>query len=474
MKGFFHARSLVRFVKITILCRPGDPIAERLENELELRGHSAASLDPVEVPFDKRLLKSDLLVLAGPPDLPGVYAGLFARANGVRVVPDPELLFRLGDAVERQELVRACKLKAPKALFGFPDVLQEYLEKRRWLFPFIVKADSGPRHLHGTVVRTPKDLKRLPPAEPVYVEQFVHGRSFEVYFVGEFVRMFKKPRLVLHEPLEVRSRRTRELREVNVPVQVHRVVSDWRAFAGLQLGKLDLVLGDVDGKYYVVGAQAFPEFRGWPGAEKLVAQALLKEVRLARYKRLREAYSYIFYMHEKCAVNEPRVRVDHGADGDFIAADQEFLFYAVHPVRVCGILMSAGFDPQHDEDLLIAALLHDVVEETTATIEDVRARFGSAVADLVEEVTKPEEVEGKMDWLRSFQFASREAKVLKMADRLDKLLDKDSTAWPFEEKKRYAENAKLIYHLCRDAHPGLAAALKKAVVAILGPGGLDF
>ena len=58
--------------------------------------------------------------------------------------------------------------------------------------------------------------------------------------------------------------------------------------------------------------------------------------------------------------------------------------YIIHPVAVAYILLELGMDT----DTLCAALLHDVVEDTAATREDVQKRFGHDVAMLVEGVTK--------------------------------------------------------------------------------------
>ena len=58
--------------------------------------------------------------------------------------------------------------------------------------------------------------------------------------------------------------------------------------------------------------------------------------------------------------------------------------YIVHPVAVAYILLELGMDT----DTLCAALLHDVVEDTAATLDDVQKRFGHDVAMLVDGVTK--------------------------------------------------------------------------------------
>ena len=58
--------------------------------------------------------------------------------------------------------------------------------------------------------------------------------------------------------------------------------------------------------------------------------------------------------------------------------------YIIHPLAVAEIVADLGLDV----DSVIAALLHDTIEDTKATHEDVAKRFGIVVADLVEAVTK--------------------------------------------------------------------------------------
>ncbi len=58
--------------------------------------------------------------------------------------------------------------------------------------------------------------------------------------------------------------------------------------------------------------------------------------------------------------------------------------FIIHPLAVSELLVDASMDA----DCVIAALLHDVVEDTDVTYEDLTAKFGKTVADLVEGVTK--------------------------------------------------------------------------------------
>jgi len=63
--------------------------------------------------------------------------------------------------------------------------------------------------------------------------------------------------------------------------------------------------------------------------------------------------------------------------------------YITHPVSVACILA----DLHMDVPTILAALLHDVVEDTDATTEDIKAEFGAQVAELVNGLTKLDKIE---------------------------------------------------------------------------------
>lgn len=82
--------------------------------------------------------------------------------------------------------------------------------------------------------------------------------------------------------------------------------------------------------------------------------------------------------------------------------------YIIHPIAVCDILVDLGMDWQS----LVAALLHDVVEDTPYTIEQLIEDFGEEVAILVDGVTK----------LGQVQINSSEAKEEQQAENIRKML----------------------------------------------------
>ncbi|KAH8404747.1 hypothetical protein KR215_012214, partial [Drosophila sulfurigaster] len=98
--------------------------------------------------------------------------------------------------------------------------------------------------------------------------------------------------------------------------------------------------------------------------------------------------------------------------------------YINHPINVSTILATeAGIN---DEGVLMAALLHDVVEDTDATFADLEQLFGDDITGLVREVTDDkslEKMERKRLQIVNAPKASRRAKLIKLADKLDNLRD---------------------------------------------------
>jgi guanosine-3',5'-bis(diphosphate) 3'-pyrophosphohydrolase len=101
--------------------------------------------------------------------------------------------------------------------------------------------------------------------------------------------------------------------------------------------------------------------------------------------------------------------------------------YVQHVVAVALILDRLGFP----EDIVIAGLLHDAVEDTDATLDDVRARFGDEVARLVafcSEVKTDSQgrkrpwIDRKRDHLEALDGAPMAARAVILADKLHNLL----------------------------------------------------
>lgn len=105
-----------------------------------------------------------------------------------------------------------------------------------------------------------------------------------------------------------------------------------------------------------------------------------------------------------------------------------------------------------DVDLLRAAVLHDVVEDTACTLSNVSATFGPRVATLVDWVTKADDREAYLTRLRS---APAEAVLVKLADRASNVQRLHTHPRPEKQRKYYAETVRTIVPLS-SAHPWFA------------------
>lgn len=139
--------------------------------------------------------------------------------------------------------------------------------------------------------------------------------------------------------------------------------------------------------------------------------------------------------------------------------DEDASPYINHPLAVANVLASeAGVT---DETLLVAALLHDTVEDTETTPDDIEALFGVAVRRLVEEVTDDKNLPKRTRKALQIEHAhnsSAAAKQLKIADKICNIRDTTNsppTTWSIERKKEYVDWADRVVAGCRGVHPEL-------------------
>ena len=146
--------------------------------------------------------------------------------------------------------------------------------------------------------------------------------------------------------------------------------------------------------------------------------------------------------------------------------DAEASPYINHPLSLARVLkLEAGVD---DIDVLVAAILHDTVEDTQTTVEELAREFGAQVAGIVAEVTddkalpKPEK---KRLQVENAPHLSPGARLVKLADKICNLrdvVDSPPAHWPMERRRAYFEWAKAVIDGLRGAHPGLEKLFDEA------------
>jgi (p)ppGpp synthase/HD superfamily hydrolase len=118
--------------------------------------------------------------------------------------------------------------------------------------------------------------------------------------------------------------------------------------------------------------------------------------------------------------------------------------YIIHPMTVA-VYMNT-YDAKVSEDLLAAALLHDVVEDCDVTLETIETEFNKKIRDLVEELTSDKkEIErvGKTVYLTEKMIKmSEDALTIKLCDRLSNM--RDSVSLPEDKIAIYTKSTSEI------------------------------
>ena len=135
--------------------------------------------------------------------------------------------------------------------------------------------------------------------------------------------------------------------------------------------------------------------------------------------------------------------------------------YINHPIALARVLSVEG--GVHERVPLLAALLHDTVEDTDSTEADLAARFGAQVAAVVMEVTDDKHLpkaRRKELQVEHAPHVSREAQLVKLADKICNLRDvasKPPSQWPLERRREYFDWGKRVIDGLRGVHPRLEA-----------------
>jgi (p)ppGpp synthase/HD superfamily hydrolase len=143
--------------------------------------------------------------------------------------------------------------------------------------------------------------------------------------------------------------------------------------------------------------------------------------------------------------------------------------YLLHVTWVAMEVMAAlRAEPGHNEDLaVLCALLHDMVEDTTVTIEEIEAQYGAAVAAGVLALSKNEalpKAEQIGDSLRRIRQQPREIWLVKLADRITNM-QPPPKHWEPAKVAAYKAEAGEILAALGEASPLLAARLAEKIAA---------
>ena len=132
--------------------------------------------------------------------------------------------------------------------------------------------------------------------------------------------------------------------------------------------------------------------------------------------------------------------------------------YINHPIALANILAKRWVI---DENVLCAAILHDTIEDTETTADELRKHFGEKITSIVLEVSDDKSLDKDIRKQLQIDHAaslSREAKLVKLADKIANITDIINTPpvnWSKERKQEYFTWAEAVVNKLRGAHQGL-------------------
>ncbi len=139
--------------------------------------------------------------------------------------------------------------------------------------------------------------------------------------------------------------------------------------------------------------------------------------------------------------------------------DKEASPYINHPIELAHVLWDEG--EVRDPMVIAAALLHDTLEDTETSWQELRGEFGEEIADIVLEVTDTKwirkEVRKRLQVAKA-KHSSTQARLVKLADKICNVRDLGTRApegWSLERKRQYYDWAREVVDRLRGTHAEL-------------------
>jgi len=137
---------------------------------------------------------------------------------------------------------------------------------------------------------------------------------------------------------------------------------------------------------------------------------------------------------------------------------RECIPYINHPIEVAQLLIDHG---EADCEVLMAAILHDTIEDTDTSSKEIEDHFGARVSELVLELSDDKNLtkkQRKLMQVKAAPLATRGAQAVKLADKIANVRDiakSPPAGWTVERKQEYLEWAVAVVDGLRGVNPSL-------------------
>lgn len=143
--------------------------------------------------------------------------------------------------------------------------------------------------------------------------------------------------------------------------------------------------------------------------------------------------------------------------------------YINHPLQVAIFISEIG--RIQDPEIIAAAILHDTIEDTNTTPEELEQLFGQKIKNIVEAVTDnkslPKEERKKLQ-IEHASKLSKDATLVKLGDKISNVLDVTNNPpedWNLERRKKYFDWAEAVIQNCPKTNQALEEYFEKAIEA---------
>ncbi|MFX1391470.1 MAG: RimK family alpha-L-glutamate ligase [Promethearchaeota archaeon] len=239
-------------MNIGILSKRTTMMAGNLKECLESKGFNVSIYTLENLAINQELLKHDFYILKSK-SLFFLYAGYYLEAKNKIVIPNPHCSFIQKNRIHSHFTLKKAGVMTPEIYLGTADTFKNTLNSDS--FPLIKKPIMGSGSKGVKIIKSLDELKSEN-EDILYMEKFIKGIHYNVYFIDDHICTLIKPPLA-HEHVN--------MKKIETPNDIREIIIRWRNFfkGELMFGHLDVVRKESDNELYVVDPGSFPEFTNW-------------------------------------------------------------------------------------------------------------------------------------------------------------------------------------------------------------------
>ncbi|MHA1148975.1 MAG: ATP-grasp domain-containing protein [Promethearchaeota archaeon] len=260
-------------MKIGILSKRTIFLTGKIKRYLEKKGHEVEIFTYDNLVLDKNLLKKDFFILKSKK-LFFFYAGYFLEAFKIPVIPRTDITSKIKNRIDAYNLIKEAGLLQPFFYYGTLKGLERELKEND--FPLVQKPIVG-SHSRGVKILRSKEELKGDSEDLIYLQEYVEGVHYNVYFIGDEICPLQKPPLSHeHVPMNL----------IPLTDDVKEIVLKWKDKYNQLFGHLDIIREKGTNKLFVVDPGSFPVFVNWKlksNPAERICELILEE-----YQRVKE------------------------------------------------------------------------------------------------------------------------------------------------------------------------------------------